>query len=63
MQEYSVNKKCIESLIKSGAFDGFEQTRKTLIESFEEIIDTIQDGVRKAYTGQVSMFDLNENKE
>lgn len=63
VQEYGVNKKCIESLIKAGAFDNFEQTRKTLVESFEEIVDTIQDGLKRAYTGQVSMFDLNENKE
>ncbi len=63
VQDYGVNKKCIESLIKAGAFDGFEQTRKTLIESFEEIIDTIQDGLKRAYSGQVSMFDLGESKE
>lgn len=63
VQDYGVNKKCIESLIKAGAFDEFEQTRKTLVESFEEIIDTIQSGLKKAYSGQVSMFDLDENKE
>lgn len=33
------------------------------MESFEEIIDTIQDTAKRAYTGQVSMFDLGENKE
>ena len=38
-----VNKKCVESLIKAGAFDTFGQTRKTLMASFEEIIDTIAD--------------------
>ena len=63
VQEYSVNKKCVESLIKAGAFDEFEQTRKTLILSFEEIIDTIQDGLKRSYSGQVSMFDLGETKE
>ena len=63
VQEYGVNKKCIESLIKAGVFDEFEQTRKTLIESFEGIIDAIQDSLKKAYTGQVSMFDLGENEE
>ena len=63
VQEYGVNKKCIESLIKAGAFDNLDQTRKTLIESFEEIIDTIQAGLKKAYNGQVSMFDLGESKE
>lgn len=63
IQNYSVNKKCVESLIKAGAFDGFNETRKTLMESFEEIIDTIQDSLKRAYSGQVSMFDLGESKE
>ncbi len=63
VQDYGVNKKCIESLIKAGVFDQFEQTRRTLLESFEGIIDTIQDGAKRAYTGQVSMFDLGENKK
>ncbi len=63
VQNGGVNKKCIESLIKAGCFDEFEQTRKTLLESFEEIIDTIQDGLKRSYSGQVSMFDLGESKE
>jgi len=67
IQEEAVNKKCIESLIKSGAFDCFGQTRSTLLASFETIIDTIQDSARKNFKGQVSMFDLDsmdsEDKE
>ena len=63
IQDNSVNKKCVESLIKAGVFDEFEQTRKTLLESFEDILDAIQDQTRKSYTGQVSMFDIGENKE
>lgn len=63
IQDKGVNKKCIESLIKAGVFDEFEETRKTLIQSFEEIIDVIQESAKKAYTGQVSMFDLGESKE
>ena len=53
-----VNKKCVESLIKAGAFDTFGQTRKTLMASFEEIIDTIAGSAKKSLDGQVSMFDL-----
>ena len=67
MQQGSVNKKCIESLIKSGCFDEFEQTRSTLMASFEEIVDSISDSSKKSLNGQVSMFDLafgnNENSE
>ena len=34
MKNETVNKKCIESLIRAGAFDEFEQTRATLLASF-----------------------------
>ena len=63
IQEEAVNKKCIESLIKAGAFDEFEQTRSTLMASFEEIIDSISDSSKKNFKGQVSMFDLGSSNE
>ena len=58
MQNDSVNKKCIESLIKSGAMDEFNQTRATLLASFEDIVDTINSSNKKGYKDQISMFDL-----
>ena len=58
-----VNKKCIESLIKAGAFDEFNKTRKTLLESFEEIIDTIANEKNKEITNQISMFDLQTSND
>ena len=63
IQSESVNKKCIECLIKAGAFDDFEQTRSTLVASFEGIIDTINDSNKKSMSGQVTMFDLGGNDE
>ncbi len=63
ISEKDVNKKCIESLIKAGAFDEFEQTRSTLLASFEVIIDTIQSEKKKGLTGQVTMFDLGSEEE
>ena len=57
IKETTVNKKCIESLIKAGAFDELGQTRKTLMLSYENIIDTISND-KKGFDGQVSMFDL-----
>ncbi len=59
----AVNKKCVESLIKAGCFDEFEQTRATLLASFENIIDIIQSGNKKGMNGQVSMFDLGNEQE
>ncbi len=58
-----VNKKCIESLIKAGAFDEFEQTRSTLLASFESIIDSIQSEKKRGLSGQVSMFDLGSTEQ
>ena len=58
-----VNKKCVESLIKAGVFDVFEQTRATLLASFETIMDTIQSGKKKGLNGQVSMFDIGTEQE
>ena len=63
VQGEAVNRKCIESLIKAGAFDGFEQTRSTLMASFESILDTIDAQAKKAFQGQVTMFDLGGNQE
>jgi DNA polymerase-3 subunit alpha len=53
-----VNKKCIESLIRAGAFDEFGQNRNTLIASSENILNTINSVSKKNMDGQVSMFDL-----
>ena len=58
LKDESVNKKCIESLIKAGTFDEFGISRSTLLASYENIIDTIQSESRKSFQGQVSMFDL-----
>ena len=67
IQGEAVNKKCIESLIKAGVFDGFEQTRSTLMASYEDVVDAISDSTKKSFKGQVSMFDLeasnNEENE
>ncbi len=59
----AVNKKCVESLIKAGTFDEFEQTRSTLLASFEGIMDSIQSEKKKGLSGQVSMFDLGSEEE
>ena len=59
----SVNKKCVESLIKAGVFSEFPQTRATLLASFEGIMDVIQSENKKGLNGQVSMFDLGSEED
>ena len=63
VKDESINKRCIESLIKAGAFDEFGKTRATLLASFETIIDTINNESRNKIANQVSMFDLMEESE
>ena len=59
----AVNKKCVESLIKAGAFEEYEQNRSTLLASFEIIIDSIQSERKKGLAGQVSMFDMGTEEQ
>lgn len=51
-----VNKKCIESMIKAGAFDSLTPNRNSLLCSFERILDMISSDNRKSLSGQISMF-------
>ena len=63
IQGEAVNKKCIESLIKAGAFDELGETRHTLFEGFEGVLDTINGTAKKSIQGQVTMFDMGNNEE
>lgn len=63
IKDASVNKKCVESLIKAGAFDEFGKTRATLLASFEAILDTINNENRNKIENQVSMFDLMNEED
>ncbi len=53
----NVNKKCVESLIKCGAFDGLGQNRRQLAASYESILDSIAKEKRGNIEGQVNLFD------
>ena len=63
IKDEAVNKKCIESLIKAGAFDSLGKNRATLLASFEGIIDSINSSNKNAMENQVSMFDIIEETE
>ncbi len=53
-----LNKRQVEALIKSGAFDGLGVYRSQLLASYESIIDNIQDKNRNNPAGQIDMFSL-----
>ncbi len=63
IQSGTINKKCIECLIKAGCFDEMKQTRATLLASYEKILDTISNQGRNSLENQVTMFDFVEPEE
>ncbi|CAB4874238.1 MAG: DNA polymerase III subunit alpha [Actinobacteria bacterium] len=50
------NKRVVESLIKSGAFDSFGHTRKGLVQVHEHVVDTAVDIKRAEAIGQFDLF-------
>ena len=55
--QLGVNKRCIESMILSGAFDCFGATRSQLMSVYELIMDVVSKDLKKRATGQFSLFD------
>ncbi|MFW5986181.1 MAG: OB-fold nucleic acid binding domain-containing protein, partial [Halanaerobiales bacterium] len=58
-----VNIKVVESLVKSGAMDGFEQHRSQLLLRYEDLYQKINAGRKEHSKGQRSFFDLFEEKK
>jgi len=60
-----LNKKTIESLIKSGTFDSLGMSRKYLLENYESIIEEVLKIRKNRDMGQYSLFEVNggEKKE
>ena len=58
-----LNKKTIESLIKSGTFYSMGQSRKYLLENYEKIVEEIIKIKKDRDIGQFSLFDVNGSSE
>ncbi|MBR1778990.1 MAG: DNA polymerase III subunit alpha [Clostridia bacterium] len=58
-----VNKKAVENLIKSGAFDGLDANRQQMILSFNNIMDAIENSKKSNLDGQIGFFDLGATEE
>ncbi len=56
MAEYDINKRMVEGLIKSGAFDGLGTYRSRLLASFERLIDIRAEKNKSNISGQLDMF-------
>lgn len=57
-----VNKNTIENLIKSGAFDGFEGTRKQKMFVYQQILDHIHKEKKESIEGQMSLFEMDDGE-
>ena len=60
MGSYDLNKRQIESLIKSGAFDSLGVYRSRLLASYEKIIENAQSKNRAEIDGQIDIFAMAE---
>ena len=58
-----VNKRTIESFIKSGAFDSLKATRKQMMSVYSALLDDISQERKKSMTGQMSLFDFFEEED
>lgn len=53
-----VNKRTVESFIKSGAFDSFGLTRKQMMLVYGEVMDSVAQEKKESVSGQMSLFDM-----
>ena len=58
-----LNKKTLESLIKSGTFDSLGQSRKHLLENYERITEETLKIRRDRDLGQFSLFDIGDGQK
>ena len=56
MSDYDINKRMVEGLIKSGAFDKLGTYRSRLLSSYERLIDIRTEENKSNISGQLDMF-------
>lgn len=54
-----LNKRQVEALVKSGAFDNLGRKRSQLISSYEEVIEVISERKKRNLSGQLDMFSVS----
>ena len=58
-----VNKRTVESFIKSGAFDSLHATRKQMMLVYVSIIDSVSQEKKHGISGQMTLFDMMDEEE
>ena len=61
MDGHDVNKRCVESLIKCGAFDSLGVFRSRLAAVFDKMMDGIAQNRKRNMEGQLSLFEFRED--
>ena len=56
MYEYDLNKRVLDSLIRSGAFDSLGYRRSQLLAGYEQVVDAIARDRRERLEGQIDLF-------
>lgn len=56
----SINKRAVESLIKSGAFDEYNVFRSKLLAVYEKLMDSVSNEKKRNIDGQISLFAFAE---
>jgi len=58
-----INKRCIESLLKCGAFDSFGIFRSRMIAVYEKILEGVSQNRKRNIDGQLSIFEMGGAKQ
>ena len=58
-----VNKRTVESFIKSGAMDSLRATRRQLMMVYAQVMDQVTQERKKSMTGQLSLFDFVSDED
>lgn len=62
LYEKSINKKSMESLIKSGAFDGFYLNRREMLHNYDRIFSSLGGDSRRNLDGQLDFFAADSSR-
>ncbi|MBO5565308.1 MAG: DNA polymerase III subunit alpha [Lachnospiraceae bacterium] len=62
-KEREINKRVVESFIKSGTFDTFPATRKQMMVVYTRLLEDRQSAKKNDFAGQMTLFDIMDDKE
>ena len=58
-----INRRAVESFIKSGSFDAFGDSRRAMLEGLEKMLKSIEAESRRNLEGQITLFGGTEEEE